>query len=137
MLVHGSASKIGDDLRGLVAENLRAERIGGVWPQRRADDCAAGGQRPACPPYMEGGNVAVANGLLAPGMGRDALDGKIDFDQPLGILVASSAFHGPLVLGHIENGLRLDQVVFDLDDWLPVELCRVAHHIDARRAWRS
>ena len=30
--------------------------------------------------------MTVANGLLAPSVGRNALDGQIDFDQALGIL---------------------------------------------------
>jgi hypothetical protein len=41
---------------------------------------------------MEGGDVPVANGLLTPCMGRDALDGEIDFDEALWILLGHLSF---------------------------------------------
>jgi hypothetical protein len=36
---------------------------------------------------MQSRDVPVTNGFLTPGMGRDALDGKIDFDEALWILL--------------------------------------------------
>ena len=52
-----SRSEIEDDLRCTVAKTLWTERIGRVGPERGADDRATGSQRPARPPYMEGGDA--------------------------------------------------------------------------------
>jgi hypothetical protein len=41
---------------------------------------------------MERGDMPVANGLLAPGMSRDALDGEIDFDEAFWILLGHLTF---------------------------------------------
>ena len=53
--------------------------------------------------------MAVADRLLAPGMGRDALDGEIDFDEALRILLGHSAFQFPRILATIKDGLRFHQ----------------------------
>ncbi len=53
----------------------RAVRIGRIGPERGEDDCAAGCQRPACPPDMQRRDVPVTDAFLAPRMGRNPLDG--------------------------------------------------------------
>ena len=92
LLVNGNAREVEDDLGCLVPEILRTERIGWVRPQGRTDDRAACRKRSARPPYMERGDMPVANGLLAPGMSRDALDGEIDFDEAFWILLGHLTF---------------------------------------------
>lgn len=72
------------------AEGRRAERVGGVGPERGADDGATGGEGAARPPDVKGGDVAVADALLAAGMGRDAADGQVYLDQAFGVLGGGS-----------------------------------------------
>ena len=62
-------------------KDLRAKFVDGIGPQRGADHGTAGGQRSARPPDVQRADVPVADRLLAPGVGRDALDGQIDFDE--------------------------------------------------------
>jgi hypothetical protein len=56
-----------------LAEALGTETVGGVGPRRRARPS----RRPAVThlPDVEDGDVAVADGLLPPGVAADALDG--------------------------------------------------------------
>ena len=63
----------------------RAIVLNRVGPEGGTDHGPAGGQRPSRPPDVEGGDVAVADGLLPAGVGADALDGQIDFDEALGV----------------------------------------------------
>ena len=42
---------------------------------------AAGDQRAACPPDVEGGDVAVADGLLARRLNGNLKQGEVDFDE--------------------------------------------------------
>jgi len=72
-------------LRGGDDELLRAERVGRVRPERRAEHRPAGGERPARPPDVERGDVAVADGFLAPGMFGYLFYWKVDFDESFGV----------------------------------------------------
>jgi hypothetical protein len=47
----------------------RAVRVGGIGPERRQDYGPACRQGPACPPDVQGRDVAVTNAFLAPRMG--------------------------------------------------------------------
>ena len=57
-----------------------------VRPKRGADDRPARGQRPPRPPDVQRRNVAVPNGLLAPRVRGDALDGQVNFDEAFGVV---------------------------------------------------
>jgi len=66
--------KIGNQARGLVPKILRAERIGRIGPQRRANDGAASGERTSRPPDMQRGDVPMPNAFLATSVRRNPLD---------------------------------------------------------------
>lgn len=75
----------GHDDRGILPEPERAIFLGRVGPEGRADHRPADGQRPARPPDVQCGYVAVADGLLPAGVGADLLYGQIDLDEALGV----------------------------------------------------
>src|SRR4029079_6444266 len=67
------------------SEGLRAEWIGGIGPQSRADHRPTGCKRSSGPPDVQSRDVPVPNGLLPSRMRGDALDGKVHFDKPFGV----------------------------------------------------
>lgn len=85
-LLRGGEGERLHQLCGGLAEALGAALVGGGRPQRSAENGAAGGQRPPRPPDVQRRDVPVADRFLPPGVGADAPDGQVDFDQALGIL---------------------------------------------------
>jgi hypothetical protein len=83
----------GHDGFGVFTELRGAVFLGRVGPEGSAENCPAGGQRPARPPDVQRGDVTVADGLLPAGVGADALDGQIDFDEALGVIRWSHYYH--------------------------------------------
>ena len=73
--LHRSVDEIGGVL-GLLL-------VGGRGRQRAVDRGASGHQRPPGPPEVQRGDVALADGFLAPRLRRDGLDGDVVFDQAL------------------------------------------------------
>jgi hypothetical protein len=85
----GPANRIPEashDSFGIHPEFRRTIVLNRVGPESGTDHCPAGGQRASGPPDVEGGDVAVADRLLPAGVGADALDGQIDFDEALGVI---------------------------------------------------
>lgn len=74
-----------DDLGGGFAEGGRTVFIRRVGPEGGADHGPARRQRSPRPPDMQGGNVAVPDGFLAPRVGGDALDRQVHFDEAFGV----------------------------------------------------
>ncbi len=68
---------------GLIAKAGRAKFVSRVWPKRGANHRSASRQRPPRPPNVQRGNMPVANRLLAPRVGGNALDRKTDFNESL------------------------------------------------------
>lgn len=66
-----------------VAKRGRAQRVGGVGPERGEDDRATRGQRPTRPPQVQRGDVPVAEGLLPAGVVGDDADREVDLDEAL------------------------------------------------------
>ena len=67
------------------AEGGRAFGVRRIGPERGADHRPADRQRPPRPPDMERGDVTVPDGLFAPVVRGDALDGQVNFDEAFGV----------------------------------------------------
>jgi hypothetical protein len=79
------SAKSANQVRSCIAKTLGAFRVGRLEPERRADESAAGRQRPPWPPDVQRRDVPVPDRLLPPRVGADPLDGQIDLDQAIGI----------------------------------------------------
>jgi len=75
---------------------------------------------------VQRGNVPVSNRLLASRVSGDALDGKINFDKALGIVLCHRSFvEERSSRSNFKDGLMAHVVVLDFYDWLPIQLRRV------------
>src|SRR5580658_6685798 len=84
-------SKFIDQPTGVIPEPLRAQRVRRVRPQCCTQDRTAGCERTTRPPDMQCRDVPMPDRLLPPRVGGNLLDGKIDFDETLGVALHADA----------------------------------------------
>ena len=86
----GVGAEFGDEVGTLLAG---VGRRGG--DQRTVDGRAAGDERPADPPQVQGGDVPLADGLLPLGLGADGFDWEIVFDQGWSVVILAPRLSWP------------------------------------------
>ena len=84
-IAHDLAGKVQNNTRGSFDEHRRTIRLTGIRPECCANYRPAGRQRASRPPNVQGGNMPMPNGLLAPRMSRNAFDWQVNFYEAFGV----------------------------------------------------